>query len=42
MNNQQIYSLCGVITLSAGVIANSLILLIYAFFCFIFAIREAE
>jgi hypothetical protein len=41
MTNQQIYSLCGVITCFAGVIANSPILLLFAFICSIFSIREA-
>lgn len=42
MTNKQLYTLCGVITLSAGAIANSLVLVISAFFWFVGAILEAK
>jgi len=42
MTNKQFYSLCGVITFSAGVIANSPILLIFSVICSIFSILGAK
>jgi hypothetical protein len=42
MTNQQFYSLCGVITFSAGVIANSPILLLLSFIWSIFSIFGAK
>ena len=42
MTNKQLYFLCGTIAFSAGVIANSLILLIFALACFIFVVREKK
>jgi len=42
MTNKQLYTLCGVITLSAGAIVNSPFLTIFAFFWFICSILEKK
>ena len=42
MTNKQLYTLCGVITLSAAVIANYPFLTIFSFFWFVCSIREAK
>jgi len=42
MTNKQLYTLCGVITLSTGAIVNSPVLTISALFWFLASIREAK
>jgi hypothetical protein len=42
MTNKQLYTLCGAITLSAGAITNSPVLVISAFFWFICSILEKK
>ena len=42
MTNKQLYTLCGVITLSAGAIANSLVLAISALFWFLASMGEEK
>ena len=42
MTDKQLYTLCGAITLSAAIIANSPVLAVSAFFWFIFSIREEK
>jgi len=42
MTNKQLYTLCGIITFSASVIANSAFMALFAIICFIISIREAK
>jgi len=42
MTNKQLYTLCGIITFSASVIANSAFMALFAIICFIISIVETE